>query len=52
MAIEDILAWYATSAVGIALLVAVIAARIVTYDDVYGRPARRAGSSPSSAPRL
>ena len=50
MAIEDILAWYATSAVGIALRVAVITARIVTSDDVYGRDLRGAQARPP--PRL
>jgi small-conductance mechanosensitive channel len=42
MAIEDILARYATSAVGIALLVATVAARIVTSDEAYGRDLRGA----------
>ncbi len=42
MAIEDILARYATSAVGIALLVAMTAARAVTSDDAYGRDLRGA----------
>src|SRR6266545_681341 len=42
MAIEDILARYATSAVGIALLAAMIAARTVTSDDAYGRDLRGA----------
>ena len=42
MAIEDILARYATSAVGIALLIATAAARVVTSDKAYGRDLRGA----------
>jgi small-conductance mechanosensitive channel/CRP-like cAMP-binding protein len=42
MAIEDILARYATSAVGIALLAATVAARAVTSDGAYGRDLRGA----------
>ena len=42
MAIEDVLARYATSAVGIALLIATAAARMVTSDEPYGRDLRGA----------
>jgi small-conductance mechanosensitive channel/CRP-like cAMP-binding protein len=40
MAIEDVLARYATGAVGIALLIATAAARMVTSDQAYGRELR------------
>jgi small-conductance mechanosensitive channel len=42
MAIEDILARYATGAAGLALLAAMAAARIVTSDEAYGRDLRGA----------
>ncbi len=42
MAIEDLLARYATSAVGFALLIAMAAARMVTSDEAYGRDLRGA----------
>jgi len=42
MALEDLLARYATSAFGVALLVAMVVARAITADEAYRRDLRRA----------
>ena len=42
MALEDLLARYATSAFGVALLVALVVARAITADEAYRRDLRRA----------
>ncbi len=42
MALEDILARYATSAFGIALVIAMVAARALTADEAFRRDLRRA----------